>query len=69
MIFASRNIKEMQRVRDQCKCKEVYLVQIDLAKPEECLEILKSIGDVDILINNGGISMREEFVNMEFSTC
>lgn len=59
----------MQRVRDQCKCPEVYLVQIDLAKPDECLERLKTIGDVDILINNGGISMREEFKNMEFSTC
>jgi short-subunit dehydrogenase len=44
LIFASRNIKEMQRVRDHC-CKggnqvEVYLVQIDLGKPEECLERL-----------------------------
>jgi short-subunit dehydrogenase len=59
----------MQRVRDKCKCEEVYLVQIDLTKPEECLERLKTIGKVDILINNGGISMREEFKDMEFATC
>ena len=59
----------MQRVRDQCGCEDVHLIQIDLAKPEECLERLKGMGDVDIVINNGGISMREEFKNMEFATC
>jgi len=43
---------------------------MDLSKPEECLRQASEIKDpIDILVNNGGISMREEFVNTEFSTC
>ncbi len=44
---------------------------MDLSKPEECLEIAKELNKhkIDILINNGGISMREEFINTKFETC
>ncbi len=63
LIFASRNIKEMQRVKDLCENGvEVQICQIDLSKPEECMDVIKrevSSQKVDILINNGGISMRE----------
>ena len=65
----------MSRVKADClrfnPNIKVQLVQIDLSKPEEVLNVIKSEVKVpvDILINNGGISMREEFTNLEFSTC
>lgn len=45
---------------------------MDLGDPEKVLEIAQkeSIADrIDILVNNGGSSMREEFVNTDFKTC
>lgn len=41
---------------------------MDLSKPEECMERAKSL-KVDILVNNGGLSMREEFINCDYKTC
>jgi len=74
VIIASRNIKEMERVKSECKDgSRVEIMQMDLSKPEECLEKVKvfvgSTGRVDVVINNAGITMREEFVNTDFSTC
>lgn len=73
VIIAARNQKELERVRRECKHPEkVVIVQMDLSKPEECLKIGQDIANqcqVDILINNGGLSMREEFVNTEYKTC
>ena len=51
----------------------MHVLQIDLndlpslnKKCEEVLAILK--GDIDILVNNGGISMRDYFENLKLST-
>ena len=38
---------------------------LDLSDPEKCLEITKGLS-VDIVINNGGISQREEFIDTDF---
>jgi short-subunit dehydrogenase len=64
----------MERVKSECKDgSRVEIMQMDLSKPEECLEKVKvfvgSTGRVDVVINNAGITMREEFVNTDFSTC
>ena len=43
---------------------------MDLSKPEECLkkaQEYKLTDRIDILFNNGGLSQREEFKNMDFS--
>lgn len=45
---------------------------MDLSDPRKCLEKAKNfslVSKVDILINNGGLSMREEFENTDFETC
>jgi dehydrogenase/reductase SDR family protein 7B len=41
-------------------------LQLDLAEPEACLAISKTI-QCDILINNGGLSQRDPFVDCDFS--
>jgi len=45
---------------------------VDLSKPNQALEILKPIFSQykpDIVVNNGGISMREEFKDLDFAVC
>jgi NADP-dependent 3-hydroxy acid dehydrogenase YdfG len=42
VVIASRNIKEMERVKNECIDKSrVDIMQMDLSKPEECLEKVK----------------------------
>jgi short-subunit dehydrogenase len=70
VIIASRGVKERERVKSACADPStVEILQMDLSKPDECLAQAQRIKGIDILINNGGISMREEFVNTEYSTC
>ena len=46
---------------------------MDLSKPEECLKKAKEIAEkekrIDIVINNAGVTMREEFLNTDYQTC
>jgi dehydrogenase/reductase SDR family protein 7B len=43
---------------------------MDLNKPKELGQMLQQLGlEVDILVNNGGTSMREEFINLDFDVC
>jgi short-subunit dehydrogenase len=48
-------------------------MELDLSKPEECLkrveEFCSKTNRVDIVINNAGLTMREEFINTDFKTC
>lgn len=73
MIIAARRIEELERVRIESGAPEkVSCCQIDLNKPREVLAKLTTLfntEEVDILINNGGISMREEFKLLEFDVC
>ena len=44
VIIASRNIKEMERVKGEClDPSRIDIMQMDLAKPEECLEKVKNL--------------------------
>jgi len=59
LILAARREAELERVKKQCqKIKpgiDVQCLVLDLSEPEKCLEITKGI-NVDILVNNGGLS-------------
>ena len=49
VVIASRNIKEMERVKNECLDKSrVDIMQMDLSKPEECLEKVK------VFVQNSG---------------
>ena len=73
VIIAARTLNELNRVKSECKYPDrVEVCQIDLSKPEACEKISKehlASKNIDILINNGGLSMREEFVNTNIDTC
>ena len=60
IIIASRRLEELERVRQECQNpKIVETFQLDLSKPEECLEKTTKLFDkerIDILVNNGGVS-------------
>ena len=77
LILAARRENELQKVKSEClkECDTLVEAQIetmflDLSKPEECLQIgtqlSKRIGTIDILINNGGVSQRCPFEEMDF---
>jgi len=70
VVITARREEELKRVKAEAKdpSKVDYLV-MDLAKPQECLKQAEGHeGKVDILINNGGVSIRDEFKEVEFST-
>ena len=73
IIIAARRQNELDRVKSEC-CKpeliETFL--LDLNKPEECLVKCQELfgrEQVDIVINNGGISQRDLFEDMSFMNC
>lgn len=63
LILSARNESELHRVAADCAGAASILVQpLDLSRHDEIPEIvqktLKTVGKIDILINNGGLSQR-----------
>ena len=58
VIIAARRLAELERVKQECKFPErVQTLVLDLAEPRSCLDLAQRVGgDVDIVVNNGGIS-------------
>ena len=72
VIISSRRENELQRVKNACKYPEnITIVTLDLEKYHEInnivTPILQKIGNVDILINNGGASQRALVVDEDLS--
>ena len=64
----------MNRVKSESiDPSKVQIMELDLSKPEECLKRVEDFcsktNRVDIVINNAGLTMREEFINTDFKTC
>jgi len=71
LIISSRKKKELERVKAQCKNQEnIKIVSLDLADfeqlPHKAKEAISAFGEIDILINNAGISQRSLIVNTGF---
>ncbi|MCC6725981.1 MAG: SDR family oxidoreductase [Saprospiraceae bacterium] len=62
LILSARNIAELQRVADECGRKDTIIHPLDLGNhdslPGVVQDVLAKAGQVDILVNNGGISQR-----------
>jgi len=72
VVIAARRTSELERVKRECSHPErVQLWTMDLTKPHECVKSAEALGleKVDILVNNGGVSQRTQFLNMDFETC
>lgn len=66
-------MKEMQRVQASFKeTDRIQILPLDLSKPEECLKTVSEFAErapkIDLVVNNAGVTMREQFVNTDFST-
>ena len=64
LILSSRRKEELERVKAACKSAEIEVLPIDLADsftlPQKAKEAETIFGQVDILINNGGINKYKE---------
>ena len=73
MIIAARRLEELKRVQSECSDpSKVQILLMDLADPDSCLETTTDLfkkEKVDILVNNGGVSQREKFEDMQFDVC
>ena len=70
VILSARNIDKLNQVKDELKGEGHRVIPLDLSKPEMVLqdvsEKLDSLGPIDILINNGGVSQRSLFLENDF---
>ena len=73
ITIASRRQEELDRVKSECsKPERVQTLILDLGKPDEVMKVTEKFfasEQVDIVINNGGVSMRELFADIDFSVC
>lgn len=78
VVLAARRVGELERVRRNLLNKKLpngiesirpIIIPIDLADisqlPEKANQILRSCLHVDILINNGGVSLRSDALNVK----
>ncbi|MEO7312220.1 MAG: SDR family oxidoreductase [Chitinophagaceae bacterium] len=65
LVISARRVEELERVKANCSRPDrVEIMPMDLSKVAELAEkvagVIKSVGKIDILVNNGGISQRSE---------
>jgi len=70
LALAARNISKLETIRSDLEKNgvEVLAVETDVSREDDCRKLIemsvKHFGDIDILINNAGISMRALFVDL-----
>ena len=73
VIIAARRLDELERVKKETQHPDkVQVFQLDLSNPQECLAKTKELfakEPIDILVNNGGISQRDSFDDLDFEVC
>ena len=71
VVIAARNIDKLQSVGDEIRKinQDVLEIQCDVSIKKDCErlveETIKNYGQIDVLINNAGISMRAIFNDLE----
>jgi short-subunit dehydrogenase len=71
VVIAARRTSELERVKSECSHPDrVQLWTMDLSKPYDCVKSAEALNldKVDILVNNGGVSQRTQFINMDLDT-
>ena len=71
IILASRRLEELEKVRKECADpSKVECWTVDLSKPTEAMERAKDLklDRLDVLVNNGGVSLRAPFVNSDLAS-
>lgn len=72
LVLAARNLAKLQEIAANLKLKyasEVITVGVDVSKEVQCQNLIsqsiKNFGQIDVLINNAGISMRAIFEEVD----
>ena len=61
LIIVARNINNLNELKNSIKNVNVQVIQMDLSNSENCKELYKQVGSVDILINNAGFGVFGNF--------
>jgi len=73
VCLAARRIELLEEIKKDLESKggKVLIVQTDITVEDECKQLINKVidefGQIDILINNAGISMRALFIDVEIN--
>ena len=67
LILVAREQEKLEEVQKQIKTKS-QIICMDLGDAENCIELYKKVGDIDILINNAGFGTCGEFIETDLIT-
>ena len=67
LVLSARRKEELERVKNNCNSDTIEILTLDLednfSLQQKFKEARTFFGDIDILINNGGISQRDTILN------
>jgi len=71
VVMAARNEEKMIAIASEYPAAEVQVVKADVSKREDCAKIIQEtigrFGEIDVLINNAGMSMRAIFEDLDLA--
>lgn len=67
LILVARERQKLEEVQNQMKTK-TEIISMDLADVENCIELHRKVGDIDILINNAGFGTCGNFTDTDLIT-
>ena len=67
LVLVAREQQKLEEVQKGLKTK-TQIICMDLSLAENCVELYKQVGDIDILINNAGFGTCGEFIETDLIT-
>lgn len=67
LVLVAREQQKLEEVQKELKTK-THIICMDLSLAENCVELYKQVGDIDILINNAGFGTCGEFIETDLIT-
>ncbi|WP_297077684.1 SDR family oxidoreductase [uncultured Enterococcus sp.] len=75
VVACARRIDELTKVKQTCMSlskQQAFCYQLDVANPEQVDQVLHAValevGPIDVLVNNAGFGVFDEFVSFDFDT-
>lgn len=67
VVLVARDRNKLEEVQKQIKTKS-EIICMDLSDAQNCIDLYKKVGDIDILINNAGFGTTGSFTETDFIT-